>query len=590
MHPGFAMTHRSTNRLSMAIVLGVFVTLAQIGAFTAIGIWAWHDLVSPSSSRLRYPLIPGSQVFRGEVVIPVCTLNATANRIQSGKAVCFRCIDLQTGRSREIEIPNAMTLQGLVSSGERMWCFAAREIFEFDGTTLVKLETRRSLGIQVSSPFLYEGNPALIDRDAEGNDRLLVLVDSDWQDKGQVVLPGANRKWTVDEQTGQSTLVPRTSADSLGRGPGWLQVHVFAVRGQYHVLQIQDAPPASVCYRVGFDFVVSPSENEPVSALAPGNAPAETTGWVLLDSKLFSSFGSAATLNDELVLAGERGIWRQSRSNGPAPSTMFQQIANVDIPALFLLSLVSDARTHEVYVLAAPMLNDIEVYRLRDRQLQKMPYQIEGFGGPMQRWMTRVLWRSLAVLCVGALTLILIAASLAGASSYSFGRETVLLAPLLRRSVARGLDMLLILGPLAAHSYWLIRQTTADALIASMNLEDLSGVTPLIPATAWLVVMWSASVISTGLWGVTLGKWLFGVRVVRTTLRPCGIFPALLRELLFWFDAPLFLTAMPGVLCQLATENRQRIGDLFAGTLVLEDRPIIGEIDSFVKSSLHRSA
>ena len=111
-----------------------------------------------------------------------------------------------------------------------------------------------------------------------------------------------------------------------------------------------------------------------------------------------------------------------------------------------------------------------------------------------------------------------------------------------------------------------------DTNIASLHLDDLSGLTPLVPATAWLVVMWAAIVVSMGLWGITPGKWLFGIRVVRVTLRPCGIFCALLRELLFWFDAPLFLTPIPGVLCQLATENRQRLGDLAAGTLVLRIR------------------
>lgn len=61
--------------------------------------------------------------------------------------------------------------------------------------------------------------------------------------------------------------------------------------------------------------------------------------------------------------------------------------------------------------------------------------------------------------------------------------------------------------------------------------------------------------------------------MVRTTLRSCGFARSLVRELMFWVDTPLLLTALPGVLCQLATANRQRLGDLVAQTIVVEKRP-----------------
>jgi uncharacterized RDD family membrane protein YckC len=72
-----------------------------------------------------------------------------------------------------------------------------------------------------------------------------------------------------------------------------------------------------------------------------------------------------------------------------------------------------------------------------------------------------------------------------------------------------------------------------------------------------------------GRWGVTPGKWLVGIRVVRTTLRPCGFLRAALRELMLLFDGILCLGWMPGVFCITLTTCRQRMGDMLADTIVI---------------------
>ena len=145
-----------------------------------------------------------------------------------------------------------------------------------------------------------------------------------------------------------------------------------------------------------------------------------------------------------------------------------------------------------------------------------------------------------------------------------------MLASLILRSLARAVDLSLIFGPLTIHGLWLFRYTFGASIAEVLSMESINALAPLIPATAWLGLTWTVFIASTGLWGVTPGKWLFGIRVVRMTLRPCGVLTALLRELMFWIDMPQLLTAIPGVLCLIATEHRQRIGDLVAGTLVVE--------------------
>ena len=69
--------------------------------------------------------------------------------------------------------------------------------------------------------------------------------------------------------------------------------------------------------------------------------------------------------------------------------------------------------------------------------------------------------------------------------------------------------------------------------------------------------------------GKTPGKWLLGIRVLGTDLRPCGFGRALLRNLLTFADG--FFGFLVGALLVALTENWQRLGDLAARTIVVVD-------------------
>ena len=70
--------------------------------------------------------------------------------------------------------------------------------------------------------------------------------------------------------------------------------------------------------------------------------------------------------------------------------------------------------------------------------------------------------------------------------------------------------------------------------------------------------------------GQTLGKWIVGIKVVGTDLRPCGFGRALIRNLLKCADG--FFNFMVGVLLVALTHNWQRVGDLAARTVVVRAR------------------
>jgi uncharacterized RDD family membrane protein YckC len=85
----------------------------------------------------------------------------------------------------------------------------------------------------------------------------------------------------------------------------------------------------------------------------------------------------------------------------------------------------------------------------------------------------------------------------------------------------------------------------------------------------WAFAFLVAFVVTQARYGVTPGKLLCGLRVVRTTLRPCGMARALLRDLLLLIDTAFLLNLVPGITSILTTGCRQRLGDLAADTIVV---------------------
>ncbi|RLE45407.1 MAG: RDD family protein [Candidatus Methanomethylicota archaeon] len=89
-------------------------------------------------------------------------------------------------------------------------------------------------------------------------------------------------------------------------------------------------------------------------------------------------------------------------------------------------------------------------------------------------------------------------------------------------------------------------------------------ITIMIPL--WLVYF----VLQEGLWGQTIGKRITKIKVVKTNGEKAGWLKVLIRNLFRFIDVIGPSPYAVGMISIMVTKNRQRIGDIIAGTKVVK--------------------
>ncbi|EMA52194.1 MULTISPECIES: RDD family protein [Halococcus] len=75
-----------------------------------------------------------------------------------------------------------------------------------------------------------------------------------------------------------------------------------------------------------------------------------------------------------------------------------------------------------------------------------------------------------------------------------------------------------------------------------------------------------------GFWdGYTIGKKLFGIKVVEEDGSPCSLSSSVVRNLLYIIDSLFYF--LIGFIAMSATDKRQRIGDRLGNTVVVHETP-----------------
>lgn len=162
---------------------------------------------------------------------------------------------------------------------------------------------------------------------------------------------------------------------------------------------------------------------------------------------------------------------------------------------------------------------------------------------------------------------------------YQAATSSVRLASIGRRGIARGLDLLVLMltagliGCLLLYNFdWYDFMEAVSAKITHPSIDRMKLTAFLI--FLW-VVIWTFIQAALQAWsGRTIGKWCCGVQTTRTTFETLRFPRALLREILFYLDICYGLSFVPGILFIGLTPKRQRIGDLLAGTIVVESQSL----------------
>jgi uncharacterized RDD family membrane protein YckC len=96
---------------------------------------------------------------------------------------------------------------------------------------------------------------------------------------------------------------------------------------------------------------------------------------------------------------------------------------------------------------------------------------------------------------------------------------------------------------------------------------------PVVKAVFFFLIYLAYFVVLETVWSRTLGKFFQGLVVRKLDGSPCDLRAALIRGGLRILEVnPLLLGGLPAGLVIVASERKQRIGDLIAGTVVVSDK------------------
>ena len=421
--------------------------------------------------------------------------------------------------------------------------------------------------------------------------RLVQLVDGAWVDVGAILLPEPGR-FMCDYPNPYTPKLVRHENRHSRKHPSSREdlqyLTVIEEHGTCHVLLVSGFQYA--LYRPGLQFL--DDHLDTASAIAPENSQPEIFGWevVPLRTVMLNWHTMHAVTTGALLVSASPNMNRtilciQRRLDG-----RFQDLSHVDkrleepsiveefvIDEGLVLLLPSDER-NEGYILREEKWHSASLTRISPDGTVLAQQTIVGKQKPyIERW-ERV---ALAIVAMWATHIGLISALAALCERTSFETNDagpdplVLLASPARRGAAMCIDFVL-LGVILSVTVQVVFFTMgvdwasitefrlADSLQRGATHGYYSGWRSLLnlPQTVhWIVTsmlydrqeqenarrlqIWNTlkfalmsvtafafavRVYFEGRFGITPGKWLLGLRTVRTTMRPCGIPRALLRD------------------------------------------------------------
>lgn len=532
-------------------------------AISLSGPFDWRDIF-----RTAVPAVEHAVMWNDKLCIPQMELNMF-NPTAMGHSLVV--VDLKTTTSRSIKTKIPPGKLKLVPDGDVLWCLSGSTVYRVQGESVTATSTGTTL-TSAETGFLYKGKLAVLEEIvipgvvSNSNYHLLVWNGSGWRDEGQVLLPVPVDASEPDPNASgeQSKLL------EAGFG-GPSSIRVVNAQGKTYLFCADDSTTLSADQ---IDVIPAGA----VSALAPENATGQVPNWKYAGE--YSDFEVGVDQQGVLLLQQHAGTglakMRSEMAMWRFVDGQWQQSRKIDAPGFLIKSqIVSDDTT--AWVIGMSLGNKILLTNLSDpaggeiklpvmagATLEKLTHRVQNFG-----W-----WAGFPVVILYGMLASWLMASYRS-SRYEFGNATVQLASMNRRLLAKfvdwgcfGLPMMILqwvtIGNPTDMQEWLMDK------ISRMDIAFIRLVLLLFLGML-LYCLFTLAVLSMmeGRWGTSPGKWLLGIRVVGTTLRPCGFFRAAAREIMLLPDFLICFGWVPGAICVGVTSCWQRMGDLVGDTIVI---------------------
>jgi uncharacterized RDD family membrane protein YckC len=475
--------------------------------------------------------------------------------------------------------------------------------------------------------FMLDDRFTIVVESSGGQRELLQLVDDAWQSRGVIELLDTTRGWQNADQQSlfdpqpqlvgtlgygvSSTVIGTTTTVQIVSSP--VSQTIVTPQNSHPnpgtLRLIQHGPTCHLFWQVGDSLLyrngleLKPKTSRPIdsssaltsvdrtiSALEPANVIGISPDWSLVTELRGQNWSPMMTGGKPGVILIENGIIRSpgetARMGVKArrfEEMQWKEYAKSDLPyGLESYNVVWRDDGSISYLCTTTALGRTQTFaiepigfRQTDFDHAPIPCGLYEYALVPAVWG----WSFIAGLILSLVTTFMLRHEPA---QFAFGHQSVQLASTFRRGLARTIDLalLLLLTSIQLSGLLLAHPPDWRTALEAVNLEDMNhpsilDVLRIVTICLACFALGNLVLISVqGRYAVTPGKWLCGLRIVRTTLKPCGFARSLLRELLLCIDSLNLISWSPGILFIAFTENRQRFGDLIADTIVIRAKSL----------------
>jgi len=504
----------------IAVILAALFFISQV-ILPYIIMIAYMPSMMFYSHRMKYTNIKNSALWQEQIWYIEESFEETGEKIKNN-LIALKIGEEEPVIKEEISMRDPL----LLADKDKLWIISSSSISHYNGEELKSIPNTKQLDY-IHSPFLYQDKPAVIEI-TSGNLNLLVFNGNDW----------------IQERTLISNIYDSPY-------PGRKMKIISQDNAIYSFLKFG----GTLYYRKGL-----PSDKEKDLTLWKPLCSVGINCYPILIDKKPTVFRSSGNEGLAIELKGIR------LSNGTWEEFFLHKIYFIEELSIHPID------TNKFILLTQTFPGSFKVTEVKNGEILKGILYGKGPFSPTE--MIKKMYRLYILIMFIPLILALILSSLMQKhriTKYEENGVIIHFASLTKRGFAQAIDFAIAWAP------WIISFTTImlnpfsfEKMFLMSEHESILRLAWIFTACLFWALLWLFIFSFTeGKYGKTPGKWLFRIKVLGMDLEPCGFGRALIRNVLEIIDS--FFNFMVGIMLIALTYNWQRIGDMFAKTIVVED-------------------